>query len=226
MAPAHATSGRTAFGLGPALLGPTFRSGGGTCPDPIGTPPWRGKLAATSAHADPSARSGQALKVGSTIFGCAQADRAKINPAARMRNVSVLRNLMATSSGSRGLRKIDGGIIPKKDKRGVNPYVARTPVFGARGSSLAKAAHRKDRRLPSGWGVGPGKSRRPQRRRSVLCLLLLRSQGQRKLSRLAEGAPTQRSALQAKAISVRKTRTGQGRDAWTRDVARLTRAHP
>ena len=27
------------------------RNGGGTCPDPIGTPPWRGKLAATPARA-------------------------------------------------------------------------------------------------------------------------------------------------------------------------------
>ncbi len=73
------------------------------------------------------------------------------------------------------------------DKRGANPYVARTPDFGVRGSSLANAANRKDGRLPSDSGVGPGKSRRPQRRRSALRLLLLRSQGQRKRSKLAEG---------------------------------------
>jgi len=35
------------------------RRGGGIYPDAIGTPPWRGKLAATPANAD--------LKVGATI---------------------------------------------------------------------------------------------------------------------------------------------------------------
>ncbi len=37
---------------------------------------------------------------------CAQADRAKTNAIARMRKVSVLENLIATSRGSRGLREI------------------------------------------------------------------------------------------------------------------------
>jgi hypothetical protein len=53
------------------------------------------------------------LKVGATIFCCAQADRATINAVANMRKVSVLRNLMATSPASRGLREIYGVIIPK-----------------------------------------------------------------------------------------------------------------
>src|SRR5208282_872418 len=38
---------------------------------------------------------------------------ATINPVARERTVNVLPNLMATSRGSRGRRKIDGVIIPK-----------------------------------------------------------------------------------------------------------------
>src|SRR5271157_5262568 len=92
-------------GIMPGVVAPpwraAFRSGGFT-------PPWRGKLAATSARAD--------LKVGATIFCCAQAGRAKANAIARVRKVSVLRNLMATSRGSRGLREIDGVIIPKIGK--------------------------------------------------------------------------------------------------------------
>jgi hypothetical protein len=53
-------------------------------------------------------------------FCCAPAVRAKAN--ARIRNVSVLRSLIATSRASRGLRKIDGEIIPKTGKRGANPF--------------------------------------------------------------------------------------------------------
>jgi hypothetical protein len=79
----------------PGIVAPSwkaaYRSGGFT-------PPWRGKLAATSARAD--------LKVGATIFCCAQADKAKTNAIASMREVSVLRNPMATSRAVRGLREV------------------------------------------------------------------------------------------------------------------------
>jgi len=61
-------------------------------------PPWRGKLAAASARAG--------LKPGSTIFWRAQADRAKTNAFASIREVSVLRNPMATSRAVRGLGEI------------------------------------------------------------------------------------------------------------------------
>ena len=77
---------------------------------------------------------------------------------------------MATPRGSRGLRKIDGGIIPKMDKRGANPYVARPPVFGVRGSSLANDANRQDRHLPSGWGVGARE--KPQTSTAEVCAWL------------------------------------------------------
>src|SRR5208337_4736823 len=46
-------------------------------------------------------------------FCCAQAGRAKTSPIASMRRVSVFRNLIATSQGSRGLRRIYGTILPQ-----------------------------------------------------------------------------------------------------------------
>jgi len=112
-----------------------YRRGGGTCPDPIGTPPWRGKLAATSARAG--------LKPDATALCCAQAGRTKTNPVARMRNVGVLRNLMATSRAVRGLREIDGGIIPKLDKRGVNALRSAAPRIWGPGFFPCKSPNRR-----------------------------------------------------------------------------------
>src|SRR5208337_31507 len=57
--------------------------------DGHGTSKWRDKLAAMSACAD--------LKVGATTSRCAHAGRAETNAVARMRKVSVLGNLIATS---------------------------------------------------------------------------------------------------------------------------------
>src|SRR5208282_3902806 len=51
------------------------------------------------------------LKVGATSLCCAQADMAKTDAIARMRKMSVLRILMATSPGCRGLGRTDGKIL-------------------------------------------------------------------------------------------------------------------
>jgi len=67
-------------------------------------------------------------------FCCAQAGRAKASPAARMRRASVLGNLMATSRGSRGLRRIDGVIIPKTgEHRAEEPKAGRNSPQRHRG---------------------------------------------------------------------------------------------
>jgi len=47
------------------------------------------------------------------VFCCAQPDRAKTNAVPSMRNVSALRNLIATLRRRRGLREIFGQILPR-----------------------------------------------------------------------------------------------------------------
>ena len=91
------------------------------------TPPWRGKLAATSA--------GAGLKPDATGFCCVQAGRAMANPIARIRKVGVLRNLIATSRASRGLRKIFGVIL--LPTRGIATFAADSVV--------GQSARRRDR---------------------------------------------------------------------------------
>jgi hypothetical protein len=52
-------------------------------------------------------------------FCCAKTGRAKTSPVASMRRVSVLRNLIATSQGCRGLRRNYGEILPHFSGRGL-----------------------------------------------------------------------------------------------------------
>jgi hypothetical protein len=70
-----------------------------------------------------------------------------------MWKVSDLRNLMATSRASRGLRKIDGLILLQTTGIAIVTAEARTPDFGVCGSSLAEASNRQGGRLPLGSGL-------------------------------------------------------------------------
>ena len=71
------------------------------------------------------------------------------------------------------------GDYTEKGQARREPLRSATLDCGVRGSSPAKAANRKDRRLPLGWGVGPGKAA-DLNGGGALRLLLPRSQGQRK----------------------------------------------
>jgi predicted nucleic acid-binding protein len=79
-------------------------------------------------------------------------------------------------------------------------YVARTPVFGVRGSSLTKTTNRKDRRLPSGSRVEPREV--PQTSTAEVCATLRVAQR----ARAGRPLPTVDSLTAATALAYDLTR--------------------